>query len=158
MSEIVFEVSLDFFLDQWSLVGLNTILYIMVKRDSFLLVSSDFHFRSSSRSVTLDLLWYQCLTNLAPLRWTISILLMSTLSCGSQTQLANSTVGLTIDMYAVSLVLVDAIFKFHLKNPRVLFTLVVTEVICWPQSKVLLVIHPRYLAELTCRRRWLLRL
>ena len=32
-----------------------TILYIMVKRDSFLLVSSDFHFRSSSRSVTLDL-------------------------------------------------------------------------------------------------------
>ena len=89
MSEIVFEVSLDFFLDQWSLVGLNTILYIMVKRDSFLLVSSDFHFRSSSRSVTLDLLWYQCLTNLAPLRWTISILLMSTLSCGSQTQLAN---------------------------------------------------------------------
>ena len=74
----------------------------MVKRDSFLLVSSDFHFRSSSRSVTLDLLWYRCLTDLAPLRWTISMLLMSTLSCGSQTQLANSTVGLTIDMYAVS--------------------------------------------------------
>ena len=97
-----------------------TILYIMVKRDSFLLVSSDFHFRSSSRSVTLDLLWYRFFTNLAPLRWTISILLMSTLSCGSQTQLANSTVGLTIDMYAVSLVLVDAIFKFRLKNPRVL--------------------------------------
>ena len=130
-----------------------TILYIMVKRDSFLLVSSYFHFRSSSRSVTLDLLWYRCLTNLV-----ISILLMSTLSCGSQTQLANSTVGLTIDMYAVSLVLVDAIFKFRLKNPRVLFALVVTEVICWPQSKVLLVIHPMYLAELTCRRIWLLRL
>ena len=51
---------------------------------------------------------------------------MSTLSCGSQTQLANSTVGLTIDMCAVSLVLVDAIFKFRLKNPRVLFALVVT--------------------------------
>ena len=83
---------------------------------------------------------------------------MSTLSCGSQTQLANSTVGLTIDMYAVSLVLVDTIFKFRLKNPRVFFALVVTEVICWPQSKVLLVIHPRYLAELTSRRRWLLRL
>ena len=85
----------------------------MVKRDSFLLVSSDFHFRSSSRSVTLDLLWCRCLTNLAPLRWTISILLMSTLSCGSQTQLANSTVGLTIDMYAVSLVLVDAIYIYN---------------------------------------------
>ena len=110
---------------------LSTILYIMVKRDSFLLVSSDSHFRSSSRSVTLDLLWYQCLTNLAPLRWTISIWLMSTLSCGSQTQLANSTVGLTIDAYVVSLV----------KNPMVLFTLVVTEVICWPQSKVLLVMY-----------------
>ena len=134
------------------------ILYIMVKRDSFLLVSSDFHFRSSSRSVTLDLLWYRCLTNLAPLRWTISIVLRSTLSCGSQTQLANSTVGLTIDVYAVSLVLVDAIFKFLLKDPMVLLALVVTEVICWPQSKVLLVIYPRYLAELTCGRRWLLRL
>ena len=97
--------------------------YIMVKRDCFLLVSSDFHFRSSSRSVTLDLLWYRCLTHLAPLRWTISMLLMSTLSCGSQTQLANSTVGLTIDVYAVSLVLVDAIFKFLLNNPRVLFAL-----------------------------------
>ena len=58
-------------------------------------------------------------------------------------QLANSPVGLTIDMYAVSLVLVHAIFKFHLNNPRVLFALVVTEDICWPQSKVLLVIHPR---------------
>ena len=81
------------------------------------------------------------------------MLLMSTLSCGSQTQLANSTVSLTIDLYGVSLVLVDAIFKFRLKNPRVLFALVVTEVICWPQSKVLLVIHPRYLAELTCKRR-----
>ena len=34
----------------------------------------------------------------------------------------------------------DAIFKFLLKNPMVLFALVVTEVICWPQSKVLLVI------------------
>ena len=90
-----------------------TILYIMVKRDSFLLVSSDFHVRSSSRSVTLDLLWYRYLTILPPLRWTISILLMSTLLCGSQTQLANSTVGLTIDIYAVSLVLVDAIFKFR---------------------------------------------
>ena len=54
---------------------------------------------------------------------------MSTLSCGSQMQLANSTVGLTIDMYAVSLVLIDAIFKFRLKNPRLLFALVVTEVI-----------------------------
>ena len=43
-------------------------------------------------------------------------------------------------MYAVYLVLIDAIFKFLLKNPRVLFALVVTEVICWPQSKVLLVI------------------
>ena len=73
--------------------------------------------------------------NLAPLRWTISLVLMSTLSCGSQVQLANSPVGLTIDMYAVSLVLVHAIFKFHLKNPRVLFALVVTEDICWP--------HPR---------------
>ena len=29
-----------------------------------------------------------------------------------------------------SLVLVDVIFKFRLKNPRVLFALVVTEVIC----------------------------
>ena len=48
-----------------------TILYIMVKRDSFLLVSSDFHFMSSSRSVTIDLLWYRCLTNLARLRWII---------------------------------------------------------------------------------------
>ena len=112
-----------------------TILYILVKRDSFLLVSSDFHFRSSSRSVTLDLLWYRCLTNLTPFHWSILILLMSTLSCGSQTQLANSAVGLTIDMYAVSLVLVDAIFKFRLKNPRVLFALVVTEVICWPSPK-----------------------
>ena len=117
--------------------------YIMVKRDCFLLVSSDFHFRSSSRYVTLDLLWYRCLTHLAPLRWTISILLMSTLSCGSQTQLANSTVGLIIELYAVSLVLVDAIFKFLLNNPRVLFALVVTEVISWPQSKVLLVITQR---------------
>ena len=56
-----------------------------------------------------------------------------------QMQLSNSTVGLTIDVlhvYAVSLVLADDIFKFRLKNPRVLFTLVVTEVICWPQSKV----------------------
>ena len=51
---------------------------------------------------------------------------MSTLSCGSQTQLANSSGGLTIDMHAVSLVLVDAISKFRLKNPRVLFALVVT--------------------------------
>ena len=108
---------------------LLTILFIMVKRDSFLLVSSDFHVRSSSRSVTLDLLWYRYLTNLAPLRWTISILLISTLSCGSQTQLANSTVGLTIYVYAVSLVLVYAIFKFLLKNPMALFALVVTEVI-----------------------------
>ena len=103
-----------------------TILYVMVKRDSFLLVSSDFHFRPSSRSVTLDLLWYRCLTNLAPLRWTISIFLMSTLSSWTTTQLTNSTVGLTIDMYAVSLVLVDAIFKFCLRNPRVLFALVVS--------------------------------
>ena len=137
---------------------LLTILYIMVKRDSFLLVSSDFHFRSSSRYVTLDLLWYRLFdkscappldhfnfVDVYPFVWV-------------QTQLANSTIGLTIDVYAVSLVLVDAIFKFLLKNPMVLFALVVTEVICWPQSKVLLVIHPRYLAELTCGRRWLLRL
>ena len=112
-----------------------TILYIMVKRDSFLPVSSDFHFSSSSRSATLDLLWYRCLTTLAPLRWTISILLMSTLSCGSQTQLANSTVGLTIVMYAISLVLVDAIFKFRLNNPRVLCALVVTEDYVGPSPK-----------------------
>ena len=137
---------------------LFTILYVMVKRESFLLVSSDFHVRSSSRSFTLNLLWYQCLTNIALLHSTFSILLMSTLSCGAQTQLANSTVGLTIDVYAVSLVMVDAIFKFRLKNPTVLFALVVTKVICWPQSKVLLVIHPIYLAELTFGRRWLLRL
>ena len=112
---------------------------MVLKWDSFLLVSSDFHFRFSSRFVTLDLLchlWYRCLTNLAPLRWTISILLMSTLSCWTQTQLANSNVGLTIDVYAVSLALVDAIFKIRLKNPSVVFALVVTEVIRWPQSKV----------------------
>ena len=78
-------------------------LHIMVKRNSFVLVSRDFHFRSSSRSVTLDILWYRCLTTSAPLRWTISILLMSTLSCGSLMQLANSTVGLTIDMYMLFL-------------------------------------------------------
>ena len=59
-------------------------------------------------------------------------------------------------VYGVSLVLVDAIFKFRLKNPRALFALVVTEVICWPQSHVLLVIHPIYLAELMCKRRSLL--
>ena len=38
-----------------------------VKRDYFLLVSSDFHVRSSTRLVTHDLLWYRYLTNVTPL-------------------------------------------------------------------------------------------
>ena len=48
----------------------------------------------------------------------------------------NGLVGLTIDVYAVSLVLVDAIFKFRLKNPRVLFALVVMEVMLAPVQSV----------------------
>ena len=60
-------------------------------------------------------------------------------------------------VYVVSLVLFDAIFKFRLNNLRVLFALGVAQVICWAQSKVSLVTHPIYFAELTFRRRWLLR-
>ena len=55
--------------------------------------------------------------------WTISILEMLFLVCGSKTLEAYSRIGLIIAVYALSLTLHEPIFRFRLRNPSILFAL-----------------------------------
>ena len=96
------------------------ILYIIHRRESFRLSSRLRQFRCCSMSLTLDVFPCLFVTNLAALRWTISILFMSFLIYGSHTVLAYSKVGLT----SCSLTDVEPILRFLRKKIRVLFALV----------------------------------
>jgi len=129
-------------------------LYSITSLASFRRSWSGFHCRSASMSVTLDLLWYLFLTYRAARHWTMSRRCMSPFSWGSQTVLAYSTVGRTRALYAVSLVEVEEIFRFLHRKLMVRLALLQMFCICWPQSRWLFRVQPRYLAEVTCSSVW----
>ena len=95
-------------------------LYRRVNLAFFLLSSCVGHCSFWSIVSTDEVLWYLFVTYLADL-CIISSLCMSFCRRGSHTELAYSTVGLTNDVYAFSLMSLFTMFKFFLRNPMVLF-------------------------------------
>ena len=76
----------------------------------------------SSISSTLKVLWCQFRAKWAVLRWIISVLEMLILVSGSQTWQAYSRI-VPVALYAFPLVSHELIFRFHVKNPSILFAL-----------------------------------
>jgi hypothetical protein len=53
------------------------------------------------------------------------------------------------NVQACSLILIDGIFRFLLRNPKVLFALAVILFMCWSHCNLLVIVNPRYLADVT---------
>jgi hypothetical protein len=68
---------------------------------------------------------------------------------GSQTVLAYSTSGRARVKYACSFILIDGIFRFLRRKPRVLFALLVIQVMCWFHCNLFVNVRPKYLADVT---------
>jgi hypothetical protein len=75
--------------------------------------------------LTLDLFLWLFATYLAALLCTASTLFISACVYGSQTVLAYSTSGRARVKYACSFILIDGIFRFLRRKPRILFALLV---------------------------------
>ena len=87
------------------------------------LLSSVFHFRAESISVTLSLGLKRFKTQRAALLWTISTMLIFLALYGSHTVEQYSRVGRTEALYAVSLVFGGQFLRFRLRKPKVLLAL-----------------------------------
>jgi hypothetical protein len=48
--------------------------------------------------------------------------------------------------------LIDGIFRFLLRNTRILFVLAVILLMCWSYCNLLVIVNPRYLADITSSR------
>ena len=51
--------------------------------------------------------------------------------------------------YACSFILIDGIFRFLRRKPRVLFALLVIEFMCWSHCNLFVNVRPNYLADVT---------
>ena len=68
---------------------------------------------------------------------------------GSQTVLAYSASGRARVKYACSFILIDGIFRFLRRKPRVLFALLVIEFMCWSHCNLFVNMRHKYLADVT---------
>jgi hypothetical protein len=109
-----------------------SILYSITSLASFLLCASGLHFSLCMMLLTLhvDLFLWLFATYLAALLCTASTLFISVCVYGSQTVLAYSTSGRARVKYVCSFILIDGIFRFLRRKPRVLFALLVIEFMC----------------------------
>ena len=99
--DLVWRVGLVRYSSALMSIKLLKILYIIVSRNFFRLVSSVSNFRSPSMKITLLVFLERFVTYLAALRWTISILLMASFVCGLHTDEQYSIVGRTKVLYAL---------------------------------------------------------
>jgi hypothetical protein len=99
--------------------------------------------------LTLDLFLWLVATYLAALLCTASTLFISVCVYGSQTVLAYSTSGRARVKYACSFILIDGIFRFLRRKPRVSFALLVIEFMCWSHCNLFVNVRPKYLADVT---------
>jgi hypothetical protein len=67
----------------------------------------------------------------------------------SQTVLAYSSSGCARVKYTCSFILIDGIFRFLRRKPRVLFALLVIEFMCWSHCNLFVNVRPKYLADVT---------
>ena len=126
-----------------------SILYSITSLASFLLSASGFHFSLCMMILTLDLFLWLFATYLAALLCTASTLFISACVYGSQTVLAYSTSGRARVKYACSFILIDGIFRFLRRKPRVLFALLVIQFMCWSHCNLFVNVRPKYLADVT---------
>ena len=90
------------------------------------------------------------MTNLAPLRWTLSSALMFLWVGGSQIAAAYSIIGRTKVVNARSLADWGQVPVFLLKKAKVLFALLVMASMWVFQERFLEMLRPRYFVESTC--------
>jgi hypothetical protein len=126
-----------------------SILYSITSLASFLLSASGLHFSLCMMLLTLDLFLWLVATYLAALLCTASTLFISVCVYGSQTVLAYSTSGRARVKYACSFILIDGIFRFLRRKPRVSFALLVIEFMCWSHCNLFVNVRPKYLADIT---------
>ena len=101
-----------------------SILYSITSLASFL-SASGLHFSLCMMLLTLHLFLWLFATYLAALLCTTSTLFISVCVYGFQTVLTYSTSGRARVKYACSFILIDGIFRFLCRKPRVLFALLV---------------------------------
>ena len=104
---------------------------------------------SSSIAVTLSVLLYLLLTNLAALRCTISNFTWLNFWCGSHTVDAWVHKGAYQREVSYLFNFCGQSFRFRLMNNNLALALVVVVVMCLDQSRLSLMVTPKYLESLT---------
>ena len=103
--------------------------------------------RWSIISLTLLMLWKRLQVYLAALLWTISSLFIFSAVCELQTVAAYSRWGFTRDWYACVFRVWDAVLRFLLRRPRLLFAFLIVLLMWVFHFRSEVSVRPRYLAD-----------